>query len=305
MLEIIQSVAIIAIGAVVVTKEFPRVLPRKNKQKVAILDSCALIDGRVVELAKAGFVPYDLAVPEFIVAELQLLADGSDSHKRERARFGLEVIQQLQHEADISLNIERTKVQAKTTDDKLVKLAKKINAELFTTDYNLNQVATIEGVRVLNVNELSHALRPVALPGEAFEVKVTQPGSNRDQGVGYMEDGTMIVIDGARKDIGKTVKVRITRTHQTVAGKMLFASRVSEPKQQRIASPSDNLRQKAAKPEPKRTGLRTRPKPATATANSTLQRSRSNHRPKSDNYRAGATKGEASLLSAIEDMSNN
>lgn len=303
MLEIIQTLAIIAIGVIVVTKEYPRIFPRKSKQKIALLDSCALIDGRVVELAKAGFVPYDLAVPEFIVAELQLLADGSDSHKRERARFGLEVIQELQRETDISLSIERTKVQAKTTDDKLVKLAKKLNAELFTTDFNLNQVATIEGVRVLNVNELSHALRPVALPGEAFEVKVTQPGSNRDQGVGYMEDGTMIVVDGARKDIGNTVKVRITRTHQTVAGKMLFASRVSEPKQQRLPSPGDRLRQKAAKPEPKSSARPIRPKQAT-TVNSRPQRTRSSRQPKTTgNYRTGATKSEASLLSAIDDMS--
>jgi rRNA-processing protein FCF1 len=253
MLEIIQSIAIVAIGAVVVTKEFPRLVPSKSKQKIALLDSCALIDGRVVELAKAGFVPYELAVPEFIVAELQFLADGNDSHKRERARFGLEVVQQLQREPEISVHIERTKVQARNTDDKLVKLAKKINADLFTTDFNLNQVASIEGVRVLNVNELSHALRPVALPGEGFDVKIVQPGSNRDQGVGYMEDGTMIVIDGARKDIGKTVKVRITRTHQTIAGKMLFATRLAEPAAQQPVEPAEVVRRAVAKPvQPRR-----------------------------------------------------
>ena len=115
-------------------------------------------------------------------------------------------------------------------DDKLVSLALEIGADLFTTDFNLNQVASIKGVRVLNVNELSHALRPVSLPGENLEIKILQPGSNRDQGVGYMEDGTMIVVDGARKDIGKTITVKTTRTHQTVAGKMVFGSKLTVPK---------------------------------------------------------------------------
>jgi len=228
MLEIIQSIAILAIGTIVVLKEWPQIKLNTPKRKIALLDSCALIDGRIIELVRTGFAPEQLAVPEFIMAELQLLADGSDSHKRERARFGLEVIQQLQQETKNSLIIERTKIQAKTTDEKLVLLAKKIGADLYTTDFNLNQVASIEGVRVLNINELSHALRPIALPGEAFEVKVLQAGSNKEQGVGYLEDGTMIVIDNARRDIGKKVQVKITRTHQTVAGKMLFAEKVMD-----------------------------------------------------------------------------
>lgn len=311
MLDFIQTIAIIAIGAVVVTKELPRIIPTKNRQKVALLDSCALIDGRVVELAKAGFVPYELAVPEFIVAELQLLADGNDSHKRERARFGLEVVQQLQREPEISVHIERTKVQARNTDDKLVKLAKQINADLFTTDFNLNQVASIEGIRVLNVNELSHALRPVALPGEGFEVMVMQPGSNRDQGVGYMDDGTMVVIDGARQDIGKTIKVKITRTHQTVAGKMLFAAKINEPKPERSSTPNLRPQKHAAKPvrtvsEPQlapKPRLRnipsanTKPLPAQSKPKQTQpQQQRQRYSKNRVNER------EASLLSAIDEM---
>jgi uncharacterized protein YacL len=236
MLEIIQTFIILIIGGAVLAKELPKFkVKSKTQQRVALLDSCALIDGRVVELAKTGFAPQLLVVPEFIVAELQLLADGNDSHKRERARFGLEVVQQLQNEPGIDLQIERRHVPANSTDEKLVKLAKKVGADLFTTDYNLNQVASIEGVRVLNVNELSHALRPIALPGDSFEVKVLQVGSNREQGVGYLEDGTMIVIDNARKDIGKKIKVNITRTHQTVAGKMLFAQKIED-------SPAENGR---------------------------------------------------------------
>jgi uncharacterized protein YacL len=230
MLEIIQTVLLITIIIILIWFIKPKATIKRIGDKKALLDSCALIDGRIIELTKTGFVPSELVVPEFIIAELQLLADGNDSHKRERARFGLEVVQLLQQENGVTVSIDRTKIDTKKTDDKLVKLAKKVGADLYTTDYNLNQVASIEGVKVLNVNELSHALRPVALPGENFEIKVLQSGSNKDQGVGYLEDGTMVVIDNARKDIGKKIRVNITRTHQTIAGKMLFAQKVSDNK---------------------------------------------------------------------------
>jgi len=230
MLELIQTMTILIIGIIVVKKELPTLAKKKEKQKAVILDSCALIDGRIVDLVRAGFIPYKLVVPEFILSELQMLADGNDSHKRERARFGLEVVQQLQREPSVEVEVDKTLIADRMNDDKLVSLALEIGADLFTTDFNLNQVASIKGVRVLNVNELSHALRPVSLPGENLEIKILQPGSNRDQGVGYMEDGTMIVVDGARKDIGKTITVKTTRTHQTVAGKMVFGTKVTVPK---------------------------------------------------------------------------
>lgn len=200
---------------------------RLSEQRSIILDSCALIDGRVVELAKIGFLPTSIIIPNFIVKELQLLADGRDSYKRERARFGLQIVQQLQAEAGLNVVINQQTPDSDTTDEKLVVLAKNLGASLFTTDYNLNQVATIEGVQVLNINELAHALRPTALPGETAMITILQSGTNKDQGVGYMEDGTMLVVDGAVKDIGKTIKVEITKSHQTVAGKMLFAKKVA------------------------------------------------------------------------------
>lgn len=228
MIEIIQTILLVIIIVTLIWKFKPKATLKKTKEKKALLDSCALIDGRIIELTKTGFVPSQLVVPAFIVSELQLLADGNDSHKRERARFGLEVVQLLQQEKNVTVTIDRTHVKAKKTDDKLVELAKKIGGELYTTDYNLNQVASIEGVKVLNVNELSHALRPIALPGEGHEIKILQSGSNRDQGVGYLDDGTMVVVDNARRDIGKKIKVDITRTHQTIAGKMLFAKKVDE-----------------------------------------------------------------------------
>jgi len=226
-MEIIQFLLLGAILAILIAKEVPNLKLGKSTERIALLDSCALIDGRIVELAKAGFVPVSLVVPEFILAELQLLADGNDSHKRERARFGLEVVRQLQQEKLINLDINRIRINARATDAKLVALAKQLGADLYTTDFNLNQVASIEGVKVLNVNELAHALRPIALPGETVEVKIIQSGSNRDQGVGYLEDGTMVVVDNAIKEMGNKIKAKINRTHQTVAGKMIFAQKLN------------------------------------------------------------------------------
>jgi uncharacterized protein YacL len=169
-------------------------------------------------------------VPEFIVKELQFLADGNDSHKRERSRYGLQVVQELQVLNNIEVTIDRYNPDKRTVDEKLVVLAKKQNADLYTTDYNLNQVANIEGVTVLNVNELAHALRPVVLPGEDMEVIIKQSGTNKDQGVGYLDDGTMVVVDNAVKDIGKSIKINVQKSHQTVAGKMLFAKKVGQSK---------------------------------------------------------------------------
>lgn len=199
----------------------PRV--RKRGGKKMILDTCALIDGRVLELSKAGFVPDELIIPEFVIHELQLLADGSDAQKRERARHGLDVVQDLQDSPNTSVTIDRSLIPEKhATDDKLVALSKKLHTPLYTTDYNLGKVAEIEGVKVLNVNELAQHLRPVALPGEKKTVKIVQKGSSHKQGVGYLDDGTMLVVEEAAGQIGKTVTAEITRVHQTVAGKMLF-----------------------------------------------------------------------------------
>lgn len=191
-----------------------------------ILDSCALIDGRIIELAKIGFLPDAIVIPSFILQELQLLADGKDNVKRERARFGLQIAKSLQQLESLNVAIDQTQPNKPTTDEKLVSLAKSLHYKLFTTDFNLNQVASIEGVTVLNINELAHALRPEILPGEEVKVSITQPGTNRNQGVGYLQDGTMIVIDDAQRDIGKVISVTITKSHQTVAGKMLFAKKV-------------------------------------------------------------------------------
>ena len=203
----------------------------KSHSKKMVLDTCALIDGRILELARLGFVPETLIIPEFVIHELQMLADGSDTHKRDRARYGLDVVRELKDSKSCEVVIDETAIEGKhAVDDKLVALAKKLNAPLYTTDFNLNKVADIEGVRVLNVNELAQELRPVALPGERKEVKIVQKGSNAEQGVGYLDDGTMVVIDRAARYVGRTVSAEVTRIHQTASGKMLFADLIAAPK---------------------------------------------------------------------------
>jgi uncharacterized protein YacL len=218
------QIALLAIILALVVQQRTQKVNRSNpKSKKMVLDTCALIDGRIVELVKLGFVPDQLVVPEFIVHELQMLADGGDTHKRERARFGLDVVKELQNSDSVEVIIDDSVQTKQPTDDKLVTLAKKLNTGLYTTDYNLNKVADIQGVKVLNVNELAQQLRPIALPGEKKLVKILQKGSNPKQGVGYLEDGTMVVVDDAASLIGKVIEVEVTRVHQTMAGKMLFA----------------------------------------------------------------------------------
>lgn len=222
-IDITQILLLIAILYFIVKDVFLSSLGSKGGRKV-VLDSCALIDGRILDIANAGFTPSQIIIPRFVINELQLLADGSDSHKRERARFGLDVVQALQKSANCDVIVYKDEIsKSMPTDDRLVITAKKLSADLCTIDYNLNKVAAIEGVRVLNVNELANAIRPVALPGEKKRIKIVQKGSNKDQGVGYLEDGTMVVVEGASRSIGKHVDVEVSRFIQTDAGKMLFA----------------------------------------------------------------------------------
>jgi uncharacterized protein YacL len=201
---------------------------KNSRNRKIILDTCALIDGRILELSKSGFVPDELIIPEFIIHELQMLADGSDSRKRSRARYGLDVVKELQNSPNCKVVINKIDIKNEIyTDDKLVKLAKKLDLPLYTTDYNLNKVAEISGVTVLNVNELAQQLRPEILPGEQESIKLVQKGSSQLQAVGYLDDGTMVVVSNGAKMIGKTVQVEISRSLQTAAGKMLFAELVS------------------------------------------------------------------------------
>jgi uncharacterized protein YacL len=223
MIEIVQTLLLLLVLWVLVARGAGGVARLFSKRRKLILDSCALIDGRIVEIVNSRFITDELIIPQFILNELQMLADGNDSHKRERARFGLDIAHQLQDSVPDMVTIDRTVFPAApTADDKLILLAKKLSAQLYTTDYNLGKVAAVESVYVLNVNELAQGLRPITLPGETLHTKIIQKGSNRGQGVGYLDDGTMIVVDGAERYVGKVMPVTVMRMHQTVAGKMVF-----------------------------------------------------------------------------------
>jgi uncharacterized protein YacL len=263
MLDILEILLLLGIGALLFRHQAEAGMRLFTKQHRLILDSCALIDGRIVEIIRAGFVVSEIIIPQFIVSELQLLADGNDSHKRERARFGLDIAHQLQDSAPMRVTIDRTvfdKVQ--NTDDKLVVLAKKLKAQLYTTDFNLGKVAAVEGVQVLNVNELAQSLRPITLPGETLTIKVLQKGSNRDQGVGYLDDGTMIVIEGGARYVGREVPINVTRMHQTVAGKMVFGQVKENRAAAPAARPANNRPAPAAQHPSEKPKLHSRLRPA-------------------------------------------
>jgi uncharacterized protein YacL len=211
-----------------------------------VIDTSGLIDGRLVDIVQSGFVPQRIIIPQFVVAELQFLADQGDSFKRERARYGLDVVRKLQDMRTTDVVIRPGMAKGiKEVDDKLVALAKKIGAMLYTTDFNLNQVAEIEGVRVLNVNELAQALRAMHLPGEKSEIKITQVGQDRTQGVGYLEDGTMVVVEKAGNKIGQKVQVEFSRMLQTQAGKMMFAQLKGESYGHKHVQPAQKAPAKA------------------------------------------------------------
>jgi rRNA-processing protein FCF1 len=189
----------------------------------ALVDTSVIIDGRISDISRAGFAPGKLLIPRFVLAELQNIADSSDAMRRGRGRRGLEMLNDMR-QAGVDMDIvEGDYPEIAEVDAKLVRMARDNKCNVLTTDYNLNRVASIEGVRVLNINELANAVRPVILPGEKMLVKVVQPGKERGQGVGYLADGTMIVVDSSDKLIGQEIPVEITRVFQTVAGKMLFA----------------------------------------------------------------------------------
>ncbi|SLM50282.1 conserved membrane protein of unknown function [Nitrospira japonica] len=188
-----------------------------------VLDTSVIIDGRVADLCETGFLEGTFLVPHFILDELQHIADSSDSLKRARGRRGLDILNKVQKMPEVDVRIiDEDFPQVKEVDAKLVVLAKKMNAKIITNDLNLNKVAELQGVRVLNINELCNALRPVVLPGETIRVFVLKEGKEAGQGVAYLDDGTMIVVDNARRHIGKNVDVVVTSVLQTTAGRMIF-----------------------------------------------------------------------------------
>ena len=188
-----------------------------------LLDTSALIDGRIADICETHFLDGTLGIPRFVLHELQLVADSADSLKRQRGRRGLEVLQRMQKMPGIDVRIlEHEPGGSATVDLKLLELARESGSKVVTNDFNLNKLAQVQGIAVLNVNELANAVKPAVLPGESMRVLILREGKESSQGVAYLEDGTMVVVDGARRHISRTVDIVVTSMHQTPAGKMIF-----------------------------------------------------------------------------------
>lgn len=201
-----------------------------NFPSVKILDTSVIIDGRIVDILKTNFIEGKIVIPRFVLKELQQLADSSESLKKNRGRYGLDNLSKIRKELeDQVVIVEKDFHNVHSVDSKLVKLAKILNGKIVTNDYGLNKLAKIEGITVLNINELANALKPIYLPGEELQLNILKEGKEIGQGVGYLEDGTMVVVENGRKYIGSTVRVVVTSVFQTAAGRIIFA-RVKEEK---------------------------------------------------------------------------
>jgi uncharacterized protein YacL len=196
---------------------------KQSRKSYKILDTSVIIDGRIADIAETGFLDGVIVTPQFVLRELQLVADSADSLKRNRGRRGLDILQRLQKIANLQIQIVEDDFPAvREVDLKLIELAKMYEGKIITNDFNLNKVAQLQGVEVLNINELANSLKPLYLPGEMMRVFILKEGKEYNQGVAYLDDGTMVVVDNARKMIGKTIDVSVTSVLQTTAGKMIF-----------------------------------------------------------------------------------
>ncbi|MFA5059641.1 MAG: PIN domain-containing protein [Candidatus Omnitrophota bacterium] len=232
-LKVILTLVFSYLGAVMALRgkdEFNIIIPyvrfsrQDVKQDVLVLDTSSIIDGRIADIYKTKFLEARLVIPRFVLQELQHIADSEDNLKRQRGRRGMEMLRTMQKDSSIDVHIHEDDVTGGTdVDGKLIRLAKILDAKICTTDFNLNRVAAIQGVSTLNVNELANAVKTVVFPGEAIEVRLIKEGKEATQAVGYMDDGTMIVVTDARKFIGQKIKAEVTSVLQTQAGRMVFA----------------------------------------------------------------------------------
>ncbi len=205
------------------TKEETEKSGLKDANRI-LVDTSAIIDGRIADIARTGFIPGSLLIPRFVLNELQYVSDSADNLRRQRGRRGIEVLADLQKDPNIPVTITDIDVEGvREVDDRLVVLARQLSCPILTNDYNLNRVAELQGVSVLNINELANAVKAILLPGETLAMKIIQEGKEYGQGVGYMEDGTMVVVENGQKHIGKTIEITVTKVLQTAAGRMIFA----------------------------------------------------------------------------------
>jgi uncharacterized protein YacL len=249
--------ALVAIGVIETSYLIYKSRPQTSLDTHSLLmDTSVLIDGRILPIVRSGLVTAPIVIPRSVVRELQYMADKADHEKRERARAGLDMIEQLQRIENVTIRlIDDPDLRSGGVDERLVELAKSSGARLCTIDYNLNKAARVQGVVVVNINEMAHALRIVHLPGETVELKLVQPGQESRQAVGYLDDGTMVVVDDAKAQIGQTISVVVTRVLQTAAGKMFFAKKTSAQPQTQAKpqrKPGGNRNQKRT-PRPRQT----------------------------------------------------
>ncbi|NLJ37962.1 MAG: PIN domain nuclease [Candidatus Atribacteria bacterium] len=203
----------------------PKMKLLRGQNNIAkILDTSSIVDGRIADICKTGFVEGDMIIPRFVLKELQQVADSQDPLKRSRGRRGLDILNKMRKEKKVNIRIvERDFVEVRDVDAKLIKMAKAMGAKVITNDYNLNKIAELEGVEVLNINELANSLKPYVLPGEELRVQIIREGKESDQGVGYLDDGTMVVVEGGKKYINNVIDTIVTSVLQTPAGRMIFA----------------------------------------------------------------------------------
>ncbi len=225
---------------------------KQGKRSCKILDTSVIIDGRIADIAETGFLDGVIIIPQFVLRELQLVADSADSLKRNRGRRGLDILQRIQKLTSLDIQIvEDDYPHIREVDMKLIEMGKAYDGKIITNDFNLNKVAGLHGVQVLNINELANSLKPIVLPGEAMKVFILKEGKEYNQGVAYLDDGTMVVVDNARKMIGKTIDIAVTSVLQTTAGKMIFGK-------------FDERAAAVVRPEPQRQPSSTRPQPIMA-----------------------------------------
>jgi uncharacterized protein YacL len=212
---------------------------RRRGQDIKVIDTSAIIDGRIADVFETKFLTGPVIIGRFILKELQDIADSSDSAKRARGRRGLDILQRLQEHPDIQVKVyEKDYPEVKDVDGKLVVMARELDAKILTTDFNLNKVASLQGVTVLNVNDLANALKPAVLPGEHMTIFIAKEGKEKEQGVGYLDDGTMVVVEEGRKLVGKKVEAIVTSVLQTSAGRMIFTRLKERDGGRSAASPS-------------------------------------------------------------------
>ena len=208
---------------------FVKLTAKGAAEDIILLDTSVIIDGRIADICETAFLGGKLYLPRFVLKELQLIADSSDPLKRNRGRRGLDILNRMKKNPLLEIKIHETDFQElNTVDAKLVKLAQELGGKVLTNDFNLNKVAELQGVKVLNINELANALKPIVIPGEMMQVRILKEGKEQDQGVAYLDDGTMVVVDNGRRRIGQTLSVTITSVLQTQAGRMIFAKPTDE-----------------------------------------------------------------------------